>query len=219
MRPAELDPRRVTRAVRDGKTILRAMANEALVPWAEELKGTVLDLASGDGSTALQRVAPAARWVRVDVGHRPDVRADLTASLPFGDDAADGAALVWFLYIAPDPAAVLAEIRRVLRPGGVLLLATPLAFGLNPEPRDLWRFTGEGLERLLDEAGFQGLDIVSLGGRWTSAAFLLDPYQRPRRWVAPAVARAALALDAFSDRRWGDRVAPAPTGFVAKAIA
>jgi SAM-dependent methyltransferase len=219
MRAAELDRKRVTRAMRGGKTILRAMANEALTPWAEELKGTVLDLASGDGSAALHRAAPAARWVRVDVGHRPDVRADLTAPLPFGDDAADGAALIWFLYIAPDPAAVLAEIRRVLRPGGVLLLATPLAFGLNPEPRDLWRFTGEGLERLLDGAGFQGVDVVSLGGRWTSAAFLLDPFQRPRRWVAPTVARAALALDAFSDRRWGGRVAPAPTGFVARATA
>ena len=136
--------RAVVRAVRGGKSLLRAMANEAVAPWAADLKGTVLDLGSGEGagSTALRRGAPTADWVRVDLDHRPDVRADLTRPLPFHDGVADAAVLMWFLYIAPDPRAALAEIRRVLRPGGVLILGTPLVFPVTPEPRDLWRFTG-----------------------------------------------------------------------------
>jgi SAM-dependent methyltransferase len=211
----------VARAVRGGKSLLRAMANDAVAPWAADLKGTVLDLGSGEGggSTALRRGAPASDWVRVDLDHRPDVRADLTRPLPFHDGVADAAVLMWFLYIAPDPGAVLAEIHRVLRPGGVLILGTPLVFPVTPEPRDLWRFTGEGLEFLLGGAGFAESEVVPLGGRWSSAAYLLAPYQRPTRWVAPAVARLALALDGMAERRWGGRLAPNPVGYVARAVA
>jgi SAM-dependent methyltransferase len=217
--PGAFDPRAVVRSVRAGKTILRAMANEAVTPWAADLKGTVLDLGSGEGSVALRRPSSASRWIRVDVAHRPDVRADLTRPLPFPDGVADAAVLMWVLYIAPDPAAVLGEIHRVLRPGGALILATPLVFPVTPEPRDLWRFTDEGLRTLLDGAGFEGVEVVPLGGRWSSAAYLLGPYQRPRRWVAPAATRLALGLDAMAERRWGGRIAPNPVGYVARAVA
>ena len=61
--------------------------------------------------------------------------------------------------------------------------------------------------------------MVPLGGRWSSAAYLLAPYQRPARWVAPAVARLALALDGMAERRWDGRLAPNPVGYVARAVA
>ena len=98
-------------------------------------------------------------------------------------------------------------------------MATPFAFPVNPEPHDLWRFTGEGLETLLEGAGFVERRVVPLGDRWSSAAYVLGPYQRPARWVAPLVTRLALSLDRVAQRRWGDRVAPNPVGYVARAVA
>ena len=52
----------------------------------------------------------------------PLVRADAT-SMPFADRAFGAAYLRWVLHLIPDWRAVLAEMARVVRPGGVLLVS------------------------------------------------------------------------------------------------
>ena len=44
--------------------------------------------------------------------------------LPFGDGSFDVVAAMWMLYHVPDLDAALAEARRVLRPGGLLVAVT-----------------------------------------------------------------------------------------------
>jgi len=57
----------------------------------------------------------------------------------------------------------LAEVRRVLRPDGVLLFSTPFYFKVHHYPNDYWRFTPEGVKVLLEDypfklVGVQGSD-------------------------------------------------------------
>jgi hypothetical protein len=89
---------------------------------------------------------------------------------------------------------------------------------VNPEPDDLWRFTDRGVDRLLRDAGFDDRDVVPLGGRWCSAAYLLEPFLRPRRLAMPSALRAAMALDRRVARRL-PRMAPNPVGYCARAVA
>ena len=102
----------------------------ALVPGPR-----VLDLGIGPGTSALEmaRADPSRRHVGLDLSARmlrtarvrareaglslPLVRAD-ALRLPVRDGAFDGATGHSFLYLLPDPGAALAEVVRVLRPGG-----------------------------------------------------------------------------------------------------
>lgn len=57
-------------------------------------------------------------------------------TLPFGDDAFDVATVVATLKHVPEAGRALAELRRVLVPGGVLVVADPTPWGLR---LGLWR--------------------------------------------------------------------------------
>jgi SAM-dependent methyltransferase len=75
--------------------------------------------------------------------------------------------LIEVLEHIPDPPKVLAEIARVLRPGGRLILTTPFALPEHAQPYDYYRYTQFGLRYLLGQAGLQVREVVpvtSLGG-------------------------------------------------------
>jgi len=89
----------------------------------------VLDVGCGDGD--LPRHLPAGwPWVGVDrsptmLGRapKPATLADARA-LPFAEETFGTVAMLWMLYHLPDPETALAEARRVLKPGGLLMAST-----------------------------------------------------------------------------------------------
>jgi|SRR5580700_3111237 SAM-dependent methyltransferase len=56
------------------------------------------------------------------------------------------------------------EIFRILRPGGYLIATAPHVWFYHPHPSDNWRFTQEGLTRLVASAGFEPIRLLSQGG-------------------------------------------------------
>ena len=89
--------------------------------------GTVLDAGCGLGTYVerLRSDRPDLRVLPLDLsaGMRPEVVGDI-AALPLADDAVDGALAMHMLYHVPDVPAAVRELRRVLRPGGVLMVST-----------------------------------------------------------------------------------------------
>jgi SAM-dependent methyltransferase len=141
---------------------------------------TVGDLGCGTGQIAAALAPFVARVVAIDrsgemlqtarrrLRDHPnaEVRRGELEALPLDDDSLDVATLLLVLHHLPDPAAVMAEARRVLKPGGRLLICDML-----PHDREEYRqqmghvwlgFSEDQLERLLIGAGFDKPRIVAL---------------------------------------------------------
>lgn len=108
-----------------------------------------------------------------------DVRGDVCA-LPFGDTSFDGVVLTEVLEHCVNPPAAIAEVFRVLRPNGLLLVTSPFLW---PDHRtttyaDYWRFTAQGWQLLLQ--AFR--DVVITACAWTPEGE--DAYHLARRFEA-----------------------------------
>ena len=83
---------------------------------------------------------------------------------PCEDNEYDRVLLTQVLEHVPDPLAVLREIKRILKPGGRLLLSVPLNAPLHGEPWHFFHFTHHGIEQLAKQSGFHITEIEKVGG-------------------------------------------------------
>jgi SAM-dependent methyltransferase len=74
----------------------------------------------------------------------------------------------------PDPAAVVSELARVLKPGGTILLSVPSAVPRH-DHHDYWRFTAQGLKHLCDPLFAEG-EVMVFGGTFETLGYLVAYY-------------------------------------------
>jgi hypothetical protein len=99
-----------------------------------------------------------------------------------------------------------------------IVITTPTLWHLDDEPRDFYRYTSYGLDYLIGRAGFELVEISTIGGFWMTFGQLLA-YVRmtyDRGWVhrsglARATAAVAQALGrrlarSSPRRRWASHV-------------
>ena len=67
---------------------------------------------------------------------------------------------------------VIAEIKRVLKPGGLIVLTTRFAFPVHDAPSDYWRFTPYGLQKLFSD--FEIVEVATEGGPFHAVAVQLQ---------------------------------------------
>jgi len=165
-------------------------------------RGRLLDVGCGHQPYRSLLLAPpslATEYIGMDLPDNlyqpPDLPWD-GRRIPLDDASLDSALLTEVLEHCPDPAAVLGEIARVLRPGGFLFLTVPFIWPIHMVPNDEFRYTPFALRRLLERSGFPNPVIEATGGRHAVLALTLGLWVRRRPLTSRihVVTRAALSI-------------------------
>lgn len=160
------------------------------------------------GSRPYDDLLPSgARSVGLDIVGNPYGVADVVSDefLPFPDASFDLALMIEAFQYVRDPVGAVIELRRVLRPGGTVLVALPFAFEY--DRRDFQaRYTAPQLRALFAD-GWEDVRVGEDGGRavtWTvlTGSLVHGVEQRatrrlPRRAVHPVFAGAYAALNSL----------------------
>lgn len=93
-----------------------------------------------------------------------DYVCDLSKPLPLQDAAFETVILSDVLEHVPDPALLWAEMSRITRPGGKLLLNTPFLHCLHEQPHDYFRFTEHALRMFAEQNNFDIVKLEAIGG-------------------------------------------------------
>ena len=104
----------------------------------------------------------------------PEVWASI--ELPFCDESFETVFCAQVLEHVSEPAQLLREIGRVLRPNGHLILSAPHIWGIHEEPHDYFRFTNFGLQHLAEKAGLTAVKLEAMAGYWVTAGTRLCYY-------------------------------------------
>lgn len=145
-----------------------ALWREAEHRAAGHCRGLALDAGSGRGAwrTAILERADVCDSIDLEPrgADRPTWVGDLMDMPQVPSARYDTVVCHQVLEHLPDPGRALAELRRVLVPGGVLIVSAPHLSRLHELPHDYFRYTPHGLRVLLERAGFRDAEIGVYGG-------------------------------------------------------
>lgn len=140
--------------------ILRNGIYRALCSLSTQITGDVLDF--GCGSKPYEKIFKEVNsYVGVDIavsGHEhSDSKIDFFydgITLPFSDNSFDSVVCFDVLEHVFNIDRVMAEITRVLKPGGKFLVSVPFAWDEHEVPYDFARYTSYGLESIFQKYNF-----------------------------------------------------------------
>jgi SAM-dependent methyltransferase len=126
---------------------------------------------------------PKASWFGIDIYDGPEVDLVINGAdnWKISDCEFDAVLCTEVLEHAINPALVIDEIWRVLKPGGVALITTPFIYGIHGEPNDFRRYTHLGLIRDCD--GFVVMAAGLLGGIGSSTVININ------NWISSILSR------------------------------
>lgn len=168
-----------------GATPGRAYIDTFLGRYAAACSGTFLEF--GDPRYR-DRFRPAAieRYDIFDIAAGPGVTVvgDLQHCPQVPDDTYDVIVCTQVLEHVPNPFLAAAELCRILKPGGLLLLTVPAAYPYHSAPNDYWRYSRDSLRLLFGER-LREIQIETFGNRLT----IVGAYWN---WYEPHFPRAAM---------------------------
>lgn len=166
---------------------IRASIFDSLTRSLNHFKGNVLDIGCGKKpyKDFILKNSTVEKYIGLDIENAleydAEVKADYTwdgISMPFQNEQFETAFGTEVLEHCPKPDLILNEVYRVLKSGGVFFFTVPFLWPLHEVPHDEYRYTPFSLKRLLQEAGFEKIEIKATGGWHAAMAQMLGLWVR-----------------------------------------
>jgi SAM-dependent methyltransferase len=140
-----------------------------------QITGDVLDVGAGAGY-GKRFIDDSARYFPTDIETARDwqdpavtrqgvplVKTCSVYAIDYEEDRFDACLALSLLEHLEEPELAMAEIRRVVKPYGLVLVQVPFAFPIHGYPNDFWRWTEEGLKLFLESNGFEVIETTLNG--------------------------------------------------------
>ena len=151
---------------------MKKITRRRLENFLKEYASTQETLDLGAGRSMYQDLFPNRISLDIDPGAHPGVVADIH-HLPFPNEKFPIIVCTEVLEHCHSPHQAIAEMRRVLKPEGRLILTTRFMFPLHEVPHDYFRYTKYGLRSLL-----RGMHIVDFRDETDTQTALAVLFQR-----------------------------------------
>ncbi len=173
-------------------------------------------LAAAGSSFKAMGVEADEKSSRVARSHGLDVFSGTLTDARFPDRHFDAAVMYHVIEHVPSPREELRELRRIIKPGGWLVLETPNiatawyrllgARWRQIIPDHIFFFTPETITRLCESSGFEALELRSVGKAMSSRLFInrLSRYNRPTANLLEAVSNRLKLSDRTIRLKLGD---------------
>ena len=154
----------------------RVQLKRQMQRFARGTKPGMLVLDAGAGRSPYRKLFKhaqyeAADFAQLSTDYAPlDYVCDIT-DIPVEDERFDRVVFNQVLEHLPEPDKALAELHRVLKPGGRIFCSVPLFFAEHQVPYDFYRYTQFALRRLFEEAGFEIMRIEWLEGYYATMSY------------------------------------------------
>ena len=179
--------RRAVRKISDWVDLQWSLLVHVLERVAPQARGKLLDVGCGDKQferifrpyvdeyLGIEREATFHATAANLGSSHPDFLYD-GDRLPFEDGSFDTVLSIQVLEHTPKPRQLVAEMARVLKKDGVLILAAPFSFRLHEEPHDYFRYSPHGLRELCNEAGLAVERVEQVGSLWSLIGHKVNSY-------------------------------------------
>ena len=168
----------------------------AMRDFAPEVRGRVLDVGCGTQPYRSLYAPESYRGLEID---SPQARSRGVADdfydgrlMPYRDAEFDTVLCNQVLEHSFEPARLLAEIARVLKPGGRLVLTVPFAWDEHEQPQDFARYSSFGLRALVEGSGLKILAHRKLNASAAAVFQLWNGYLHKTCVTRSALVNAAL---------------------------
>jgi ubiquinone/menaquinone biosynthesis C-methylase UbiE len=190
----------------------RQVANAIALAAQEHATGRLIDIGCGEKPYQAMFAPYVQEHVGVDHADSPHALSfvDVTATaydIPLEDSTFDTALMSELLEHLETPGIALGEAHRLLKPGGWLILTSPFMWVIHEAPRDFYRYSPFALQWLLEQAGFENIEVTPIAGQWTTLSLLASYALRNSvgnrsRHAARFVQNVGMRLERHQFRPW-----------------